>query len=109
MRNPFKRLPSGPGWARAIANHIKLVLRLLRDRRVHPLLKLVPFTGLLYLVFPFDIPLPIDDIGVLWLTSSLFIEMAPASVVEEHRRALEPPLPAATSAVPSLPSGSPDS
>ncbi len=91
MRNALTRIPTGPGWARSIANHVKLVLRLLRDRRVNLFLKLVPFAGIAYLFFPFDIPLPIDDIGVLWLTSSLFIEMAPAAVVAEHRQILEPP------------------
>jgi uncharacterized membrane protein YkvA (DUF1232 family) len=86
--NRFRNLPS-PGWAQSIANHLKLVWRLLRDKRVHPLLKLLPFSSVVYFLFPFDLPLPIDDIGVVWFTTTLFVELAPQSIVTEHRRAIE--------------------
>ncbi|MBI3158125.1 MAG: hypothetical protein HYZ26_00820 [Chloroflexi bacterium] len=88
MLNRFRNLPS-PGWAQSIANHLKLVWRLLRDPRVHLLLKLLPFSSVVYFLSPFDLPLPIDDIGVVWFMTTLFVELAPQSIVAEHRRAIE--------------------
>lgn len=88
MRNPLNRIPTGPGWAQGIANHLKLVWRLMRDRRIHPLVKLIPFSSLLYFVSPFDLPLPIDDVGVIWFATVLFIEFSPPAIVEEHRLAI---------------------
>ena len=72
-----------------IADQIKLVWRLWRDPRVSPFLKLLPFGAILYLVSPFDMVIPlIDDVGVLWFFSYLFIELSPPDVVEEHRQAI---------------------
>jgi len=71
-----------------LSQRIKLILRLMRDSRVNPLLKLLPLGSLVYLVFPFDIPTPLDDALVIWLGATLFVELCPPDVVEEHRRAL---------------------
>ena len=72
-----------------LSQRIKLILRLMRDSRVSPLLKLLPVGSLVYLVFPFDIPTPLDDALVIWLGATLFVELCPPEVVEEHRRALQ--------------------
>jgi len=56
------------------------------DRRVSPLLKLIPVASLVYLVVPTDLLpiIPLDDAAVLWLGSYLFVEMCPQEVVKEH-------------------------
>lgn len=75
---------------------IKLIVRLLADRRVSPWLKILPVGGILYLISPLDIipdiMLPgigeLDDIAILWLTNHFFIEFCPPDVVREHVQAL---------------------
>ncbi len=70
---------------------VKLILRLMADRRVNPFLKLLPIASLAYLFWPFD-PVPIyipligamDDAAIIWLGTSLFIELCPTEVVQEH-------------------------
>lgn len=75
---------------------IKLIVRLIADKRVSPWLKILPVGGLLYLISPLDIipdiALPgigeLDDIAILWLTNHFFIEFCPPDVVREHIQAL---------------------
>ena len=74
-------------------HYIKLILRLMGDRRVNPLLKILPIASLIYLVIPNPIPpdllpTPIDDALLIWLGSYLFIELCPTDVVQEHMQAL---------------------
>ena len=78
----------GGGVFQGIATRIKLILRLLGDRRVSPLLKLLPIGSVLYLVIPDLAPGPIDDALVIWLGSTLFVELCPSHVVKEHLDAL---------------------
>ena len=81
------RYPGG-GFLGDIADYLRLVWRLLQDDRVNLWLKMIPFASLVYFIFPFDIPTPIDDIAVIWLGLNLFIELCPPEVVTEHRTAL---------------------
>jgi uncharacterized membrane protein YkvA (DUF1232 family) len=75
---------------------VKLIFRLLGDRRVSPWLKIIPVAGIAYLLSPLDlipdIALPIigelDDAAILWLTNYLFIELCPPNVVQEHVKKL---------------------
>jgi len=92
MANKQRRLVSKPdsGILAELGVQARLLWRLMGDARVSPLLKLLPVGSLFYLIFPFDVFGPIDDALVIWLGSTLFIEMAPLEVVEEHRAALEP-------------------
>jgi uncharacterized membrane protein YkvA (DUF1232 family) len=86
MGNSNEIIPGGGGgFFYNIANHIKLVWALMRDERVNPLLKLIPFATLIYLVSPFDIPGPLDDAAVIWAGTYFFVELCPADIVEEHR------------------------
>jgi uncharacterized membrane protein YkvA (DUF1232 family) len=86
--SPKKITPRDSGFFDNLTVQIKLILRLLGDRRVNPLLKLLPIGALAYLIIP-DIALgPIDDALVIWLGSALFIELCPEEIVKEHRDAL---------------------
>jgi len=78
----------GGGMLRELGVRMKLILRLMRDSRVNPLLKLLPVGTLVYLIVP-DLAIgPIDDAVVIWLGSVLFVELCPPDVVKEHMDAL---------------------
>jgi hypothetical protein len=81
-------VPKGGGFFQEIGMNLKLILRLIRDPRVSPLLKLLPVGSLVYLILPDLAPTPIDDAAVIWLGSVLFVELCPGAVVQEHRDAL---------------------
>jgi hypothetical protein len=88
--NKPKQLPPqrDAGFFENLSTRIKLIGRLLVDRRVNPLLKLLPIGSLLYLFIPDLAPGPIDDGLVIWLGTFLFVELCPDDVVAEHTRAL---------------------
>jgi uncharacterized membrane protein YkvA (DUF1232 family) len=85
--------PSG-GMLRDLVLRIKLIVRLMGDRRVNPLLKLLPIASLAYLVFPFDLIAlvpgvsALDDVAIVSMGAYMFIEFCPPDVVEEHMRKL---------------------
>lgn len=89
-------VPPRGGTVNQIVSRVKLIWRLLTDRRVNPLLKVLPVASLMYLVMPADlvpeIALPLigvlDDAAILWLGSYLFVELCPPDVVQEHAAAL---------------------
>lgn len=91
MKKP-RRLVSKPesGFIVNLGNQARLLWRLMQDARVNPLYKLLPIGSFLYLLFPLDFFGPIDDALVIWLASTLFIELIPPEVVQEHRAAIEP-------------------
>lgn len=87
-KSPRSIVPRSSGFFKNIAMQIKLILRLMGDKRVSPILKALPIGALIYLVIP-DIALgPVDDAAVLGIGMYLFIELCPKHVVEEHLRAL---------------------
>ena len=71
-----------------VADELRLVLRLMADRRVNPFLKLLPIGTVLYFFIPDLILGPIDDALILGIGTYLFIELCPPHIVEEHREAL---------------------
>lgn len=75
------------GFIRGLVQRIRLVFRLMADKRVFPLLKLIPIGTLLYLIIP-DIPGPIDDAAVIGVGMTIFVELCPQYVVDEHMRKL---------------------
>lgn len=87
--------PSG-GVVRDLVVRLKLILRLLGDRRVSFFLKLLPVATLAYLVSPVDLApglaLPVigalDDAAIVGLGAYLFIELCPPEVVKEHMQGL---------------------
>jgi len=87
-------VPAQDGMFRPAITRFKLIMRLLGDRRVSPWLKLIPIGALVYLVSPIDIIMGIpgidalDDAAVLWFGSSLFVDLCPVDVVNEHLQEL---------------------
>jgi len=86
-------VPPKSGMLRDLVMRLKLILRLMGDRRVNFFLKFLPLASLAYLVWPFDlVPLPVigalDDAAILWLGSYIFVELCPPNVVQEHMKAL---------------------
>ena len=72
---------------------VKLILRLVVDKRVSPWLKILPIAGIAYVISPLDdivMPIlgPLDDIALLWLANHFFIEFCPPEIVREHVKAL---------------------
>jgi len=82
-------IPSEGNFFENISFRLKLIIRLMLDRRVNPLLKLVPIGAVVYLLFPFDIPGPVDDLAILWGGAFFFIELCPPEIVQEHVDELE--------------------
>ena len=101
-RNKLMIPPQG-GVVRDFILRVKLILRLVGDKRVNPWLKLIPIAGLAYMISPIDlipdIALPIigelDDAAVLWITNYFFVELCPPEIVSEHVKALSANLKAA--------------
>jgi hypothetical protein len=66
-----------------MVKQIQLIIRLLRDPRVHPLLKLLPFLSLLYLIFPDLVPGPFDDAVVIALFLQFFLTLVPDDLIQD--------------------------
>lgn len=81
-------VPKSGGVFHEAALRIKLIVRLMGDRRVSPLVKLLPVGALAYWLIPDIAPGPIDDALLMWLGSYLFVELCPPAVVQEHLREL---------------------
>ena len=89
-------VPQQGGVVRNMVNQLKLIFRLLGDRRVSILAKFVPIGAFAYLLMPADLApnvvLPVigmvDDAAILWLGSYIFTELCPPEVVDEHMKAL---------------------
>lgn len=84
-----KLSPSNGNIFSALADEIRLALRLIMDRRVNPILKLLPIGTVIYFFIPDLIVGPIDDALILGIGTYLFIELCPPHIVEEHRQALK--------------------
>lgn len=76
------------GFFQDLTDRFRLISRLMMDSRVNPLLKILPVGTLLYALWPLDIPTPIDDVLVIWLGTTMFVQLCPPDVVEEHLRLL---------------------
>ena len=97
MRKQLMR-SSGSGFFQDIGLRIKLIIRLMRDRRVNFLIKLLPLSTLVYLVVPDRIPFAVDDALIIWLGTYLFVELCPDDLVIEHMNILLKKLPAGQTA-----------
>lgn len=87
-------VPSRGGALHEITLRVKLIFRLIADRRVNPWTKLVPIAGLIYWISPIDLisGIPglsaVDDVAVLWFAQYMFIELCPPDVVRELTKQL---------------------
>lgn len=68
-----------------MVKYLQLIVQLMKDKRVHPLVKVLPFISLFYLVYPDFIPGPFDDAVVIALFLQLFMALVPDQYIEEHR------------------------
>lgn len=67
---------------------VRLIIRLIGDKRVSAWLKILPIASVAYWLLP-DLAIgPVDDVAVIWVGLTLFVEMCPRDVVEEHRQDL---------------------
>jgi len=84
-----------PGFWREIWQQIRLVYYLIRDPEVPIYLKLIPFTAVIYLIWPIDLiadVLPVlgqlDDLTALLVTSKVFVELVPQHLMMKHMDAI---------------------
>lgn len=87
-QSPPKLNPPSGGVFEGLALRIKLILRLMADNRVNFLLKVLPVFSVAYLFIPDLVIGPLDDAAVVWIGLTLFVELCPTEVVEEHMRKL---------------------
>jgi uncharacterized membrane protein YkvA (DUF1232 family) len=90
-QNPNRKLAArSGGFFQDLTSRFRLISRLIMDERVNPLIKLLPVATLIYVVSPIDfLPVnPIDDAFVIWIGTTLFVELCPPDVVQEHMRSL---------------------
>ena len=104
---PRQIIPTNIGVLQDLANRVKLILRLMADSRVSLFLKTIPVAGLAYLFWPIDIPGPIDDAAIIWMSLYIFVELCPPDVVEEHKKAVYGVISAQATDVPSEPPAAP--
>ena len=83
--------PSDDSFWDALIQQVKLVWRLLKDRRIPLWTKAIPFLSLVYLFIPADFVPDIfaglgqlDDIAIIALGMKLFLELTPPNIVNEH-------------------------
>lgn len=79
------------GFLGELWQQIRLVFYLIKDREVPIYLKVLPFIGILYTLFPFDlitdlVPVlgQLDDLTILLIGAKVFIEMSPPQVVARY-------------------------
>ncbi len=72
-----------------MTKQLQLIFRLMKDERVHPLVKVLPFLSLIYLVYPDLVPGPFDDAVVVTLFLQFFLTLVPDEIIEEHKFELE--------------------
>jgi uncharacterized membrane protein YkvA (DUF1232 family) len=88
-------VPPKGGMLKDFVKRLKLITRLMGDRRVSMFAKLLPLASLAYLFWPADaipvIPVigALDDAAILWIGSTLFVELCPTNVVKEHQAELD--------------------
>jgi uncharacterized membrane protein YkvA (DUF1232 family) len=90
-------VPPKGGMMKDFVKRLKLIGKLMGDNRVNIFLKALPLASVAYLIMPFDlapgVALPIigalDDAAILWIGSTLFVELCPNAVVQEHMDELD--------------------
>jgi hypothetical protein len=92
MPNPERR-KKGNDPIYELTLRIRILPQLLRDRRIKPFLKVLPFLGLTFVLFPsLIISIPFAIIFVL-MGFYLFYELSPHAVVEGYLATLRKTIP----------------
>lgn len=82
------------GMVKEMVLRLRLVLRLMGDRRVNFFVKLLPVASLAYMIWPIDLVSAIpfvsalDDVAIAGLGMYLFMELCPPEAVSEHMKQL---------------------
>ena len=84
------------GVIQDLLRQVKLIYKLMGDKRISFFLKLLPVFSIVYLVSPVDLApglaLPVigvlDDAAILWLGTTLFLSLCPEEIVQEHKESL---------------------
>ena len=89
------------GFFQDLIVRVKLILRLIGDKRINFFLKLLPIAAAIYVISPVDL-LPgvafpvigaLDDAVVIWLGTTLFVSLCPDDIVQEHTNVLQKVVP----------------
>ncbi|MGA2505333.1 MAG: YkvA family protein [Anaerolineales bacterium] len=84
------------GFFQDLITRLKLILRLMGDKRINFFLKILPIAAAIYVISPVDL-LPgavfpvigaLDDAVVFWLGTTLFVALCPDDIVQEHTNAI---------------------
>jgi uncharacterized membrane protein YkvA (DUF1232 family) len=84
------------GFFQDLITRVKLILRLIGDKRINFFLKLLPIAAAIYVISPIDL-IPgavfpfigaLDDAVVIWLGTTMFVSLCPDDIVQEHTNAL---------------------
>lgn len=85
------------GFLGELWQQVRLVFYLIKDADVPIYLKILPFAGILYTLFPIDliadvVPVlgQLDDLTILLIGAKVFIEMAPPHVVARYMEQMNP-------------------
>jgi uncharacterized membrane protein YkvA (DUF1232 family) len=84
-----------PGFLGEMFNKLRLAYYLLRDPEVPFYLKLIPFSSIAYFLFPFEgvvnplLLTPVDDIALIVVAVTTFLQMAPPHIVEKYEAKME--------------------
>lgn len=85
------------GFLGELWQQVRLVFYLIKDADVPIYLKILPFAGILYTLFPLDliadvVPVlgQLDDLTILLIGAKVFIEMAPPQVVARYMEQMNP-------------------
>ncbi len=85
------------GFFQDLIMRVKLILRLIGDKRINFFLKLLPIAAAIYVISPVDL-LPgavipvigaLDDAVVIWLGTTMFVSLCPDDIVQEHNNELQ--------------------
>lgn len=90
-------VPPKGGMMKDFVKRLKLIGRLMGDSRISAFLKILPLASLAYLISPIDlapgVAFPVigalDDAAILWIGSTLFVELCPPKLVREHMDSLD--------------------
>jgi uncharacterized membrane protein YkvA (DUF1232 family) len=84
------------GFFQDLITRVKLILRLIGDKRINFFLKLLPIAAAIYVISPIDL-IPgavfpfigaLDDAVIIWLGTTMFVSLCPDDIVQEHTNAL---------------------